>query len=206
MTLTRLLLAPWVCFISHIGKISVFFFCKPETLDMVYLNRIYGQYWIIEAEGKLKADYAATQHYQEYGISDIAVLRANGQRQGVKLNDTGVELLTVFQEKPETARKGAQKMPKDVTTISKEAGQTEYSMIKPRKTTKVRVDQFVEEEKITDSSPYDAALNLLLDRNYTLKTLTAFGASLEEIAALLADAASESETPVQFLADVLRHH
>jgi hypothetical protein len=187
------------------GCLAVFFFAPSRILDTVYLNRIYGHYWITEASGKLQADYTATQHYQDYGIADIAVLRHNGQRQGVKLNDEGVELLVVFKDKPEpTTKKGTRKMQTTEETITKDASKTGYSMIKPRQATKLRVDQFIEEEGIEDSSPYDAALVLLLERNYMLKTLLGYGVSLEEVAALLADASSDNENPVKYMTEVLK--
>jgi hypothetical protein len=194
-------------FRSVYGCIAVLYFCKPEILDQIYLNRIYGQYWVTEATGQLQADYAATQHYQDYAIADAVIAAHNGQRQGVKLDDPGVEVLTIFQEKPEiTTRKGRKMTKKDDTvTITKGEGQTEYSMIKPRKTTKVRVDTFIQEEKITDSSPYDAALNLLLDRSYMLKTITGYGVNLESIAALLGLAAAAEDGILDALVTTLKN-
>src|SRR5262249_47295507 len=42
------------------GCLAVFFFAPPECLDTVYLNRVYGHYWIVESSGQLQTDYNAT--------------------------------------------------------------------------------------------------------------------------------------------------
>jgi Telomere resolvase ResT/TelK catalytic domain len=181
------------------GAIAVFYFCKREVLDTVYLNRIYGHYWIAEAEGTVQANYNATQHYQDYGIGDAAVLAHGGQRQGVKLSDPGVTLLEIFQEKTE-AQKENRKM-QQVERPTRKPSKTGFSSAKPSEETRARLDDiWVEIAARID----DDVLKLLCDEHYELKTLTAFGASLTEIVSLLADAASDSETPVQYLSGLLK--
>jgi telomere resolvase len=181
------------------GCIAVFFYAKPEILDTVYLNRIYGHYWISESSGKLQADYLATQHYQDYGIADTVIAKYEGKRQGVKLSDPGVTLLEIFQEKTEQ-QKGSRKV-QIVERPTRKPSQTGFSSAKPSEDTRARLDDiWVEIGARID----DDVLGLLCDEHYKLKTLTAFGATLEEIAALLAEASKESENPVAYLAEMLK--
>lgn len=185
------------------GCIAVFYFCPEEVQDTVFLNRVYGHYWMVEASGKLKADYESTSHYQDYIIGNAAIMAHSGQRQGVKLGEPGVEVLVIFQQKPETQPKKGSRKVVDITSMTKEPSKTGYSMIKPKEGTMALIRQFIVEEDITDSSPYDAALVLLLNRNYELKTLQGYG-SLEEITALLAEAAGNNQNPVVVLAELLK--
>ncbi len=181
------------------GCIAVFFYAKPEILDTVYLNRIYGHYWISEASGKLQADYLATQHYQDYGIADTVIAKYEGRRQGVKLSDPGVTVLEIFQEKTEQ-QKGSRKV-QIVERPTRKPSQTGFSSAKPSEDTRARLDDiWVEIGARID----DDVLKLVCDEHYKLKTLTAFGATLEEIVALLAEASKESENPVARLSEMLK--
>jgi hypothetical protein len=85
-------------FRSVYGCIAVFWFC-PEGLSHIdYLATIMGQYWVLEAQTKqLKRDRVAALHYDDYQIGNKAILKAEGQRKGVKLKDPGVSVIKAFQ-------------------------------------------------------------------------------------------------------------
>lgn len=182
------------------GCIAVFFYAPSRIVETVYLNRIYGHYWITEATGKLQADYNATMHYQDYAIGDAAILAYGGKRQGVKLGEPGVTELEIFQEKkPEVQQsRKAQLVERPVRKPSK----TGFSSAKPSEETRATLDDiWVEVGARID----DDVLKLLCKEHYQLKTITGYGASLDQIAALLADAAEkDSENPVSLLAELLK--
>src|SRR5437667_3882874 len=181
------------------GCLAVFYFCPSRILDAVYLNRVYGHYWITESEGKLKADYEATQHYQDYAIADAVVLAHGGARQGVKLADAGVTLLEIFQEKTEV-QKGSRKLQIVERPVRKHS-QTGFSSAKPSEDTRARLDDiWVEIGARID----DDVLKLICEEHYILKTITGYGVSVQDIGAILARAASgENGKTLSFLVAVL---
>ena len=118
------------------GQLASRYYGPDHVVDLTFMARIYGHHWIVEATGKTQYDYAATMHYNDYRIADEQ--GKVDRRQGIKLGQPGVTVLKIFQQQENTmatkSTKGAKGTPKETMTI--DAGKTEYSIIKPRKTTR----------------------------------------------------------------------
>lgn len=187
-------------FRSVYGCIAVFYFCSASVLDIRYLARIYGHYWVLESTGETQHNYLTTLHYKDYAIGDAAILATSGKRQGVKLDLFGVEILEFFKEKVivPTTKRGV-KMAKLDEKQTERKSSTGYSILKPRQDTKEMIDQVINEEIEASNidgkstSHHDDVLRLFLTEHYQLKQVKSLGVDLEALAALLADAARDVE-------------
>ena len=69
--------------------IAVFFYCPPSVKDFVFVKAINGH-----KPQKGRSD--AAMHYLSYHIADQVIAAYGGQRQGVRLTEPGVSVLSVF--------------------------------------------------------------------------------------------------------------
>jgi Telomere resolvase len=177
-------------FRSVYGRIACHYYARPETLDLKYMNAIYGHYWIVESTGKQQQDYEATMHYMDYVIGD-----GHGNvdgRQGIKLGEPGVEVLEVFKPKPVVPiqKKKETKKVSLLPTVEKKG----HSILSPDQTLRARIDDVHEElgfQKVNDT------LSVLVDEHYILRQMTALltpmyeqlgaGSPLEALQALLGE-------------------
>ena len=145
------------------GQLAWFFYGPDHIVNLTFMSRIYGHYWIVEATGKTQYDYATTMHYNDYRIAD-AQGKVDG-RQGIKLGQPGVTVLKAFQQEKKTMptkTKGTKATQKAAEEMTSDAGKTKYSIIKPRKTTR---QLFATERQRIGSSTDDELLLLLLKNN-----------------------------------------
>ncbi len=183
------------CFRGVYACIAIHWFCPVLVHDVEYRPTILGQYWLDGDE--LKRDMQASLYYVDYVVSDGSGNRDG--RQGIRLNETGVKVIEEF-DKPAgqtVAKKGKRAMDTVNPTLQLEdAGETQFSMYKPTKATKQKLDKIrtelaqqrgVKFEKVS----HDDVLTHLLASNAIVESIQAVTTEqLAELLALLQDAAN----------------
>lgn len=170
------------------GRLAVFYYAPPETLDITYMNHVYGHYKAFEDTGDIERQYDTTMSYLTYQIADAVVFTHQGKRQGVKLSDPGVQVLEVFRPREVSSSVPAKKGKKMVTTEvhTEDASRSGWSSIRPRQETKLRFDQVHAQ---TSGRIPDDTLNLLLDEHdllIQLREVVSEASSFQALASLLA--------------------
>jgi len=175
------------------GTLAIYYFCPDTVHPLNYLATIHGHYWIDRADAQTKLNYQSTLHYDDYRVGD-------GQghivhRQGIRLGEPGVKVLTAFEEAVQAAE---DKKERDVvakqakTAPIVKASKTGYSMLKPKQATGLSILDIMHEKGFRT---HDEVLRLLAD-TYRL---------YQQIAILLVPVAElhQTETPIETLAAIL---
>ncbi len=157
------------------GTIAIFYYCPPHVHALTYLNTILGHYWIDE-NGNVERDYKATLHYDDYQVSDAAVLKYRGKRQGVRLDDPGVEILGIHKPKEVSSASSSKRKGKRVSILPTDKPKG-HSIIRVNPPTEGRVITLHDEE---NHHTYDDTVSLLLDEHYMLKQLASLLSPLYE--------------------------
>lgn len=183
------------------AQLAWLFYGPDHIVDLTFMSRIYGHYWILEASGQAQYDYKTTMHYYDYRIAD-AQGKVDG-RQGIKLGQPGVTVLKVFQQKKEEqamATKTTKTTKKTAEDMTSDAGKTEYSIIKPRKTTKQLFSTEGERLNIRDA---DELLLELIKRSRLYEDLRSQQSNdIAELRELLHDI--KSDHPLTYLRDLIK--
>ncbi|GCF10910.1 protelomerase family protein [Dictyobacter arantiisoli] len=183
-------------------RIAWLYYGPDHVVDLKYMARIAGHYWILEATGQAEYDYQATMHYNDYRIADV-----NGKidgRQGIKLGQPGVTVLKVYQQQKEntmatTKSTKTTKVTKGAEEMTSDAGKTEYSMIKPRKTTK---QLYIKEGERLGITNADELLLELLKRSRLYDDMRAQQSNdITELRELLHEI--EKEQPIAYLRELI---
>lgn len=183
------------------GRLAVWLFCPPKVNALVYQATVAGYYWVLraQAEGQ-RSNVLSTLDSDGYRVGD-GQGHVDG-RQGIRLGEPGVQILTVFQESAvlQEQKKGRFSMQKQGTASMSKTG---YSMLKPKRTTADRIEAIAQERELDRD---DEVLALLVD-TYRLfeqtRTLldpvaSAFGTttSLDTLKALLATGGQRPEAAI----------
>jgi hypothetical protein len=179
------------------ARIAWLFYGPDHVVDLKFMARIQGHYWVLEATGQAQYDYMATLHYNDYRIAD-----ADGKidgRQGIKLGEPGVTVLKVYQEREKMAPTKAQKSRKDkAEDMTSAASRTGYSMMRPKQQTRQLAD--AEKERLGLHSDDELILELLR-RSRGYDDLAAGSHGVAEISALLHGI--EHDNPVAYLRELV---
>jgi hypothetical protein len=174
------------------GTIATFYFAPPTINALVYLATIEGHYWLLRAESEeQRRNYLSTLHYDDYKIGD-----GHGNidgRQGIRLGEPGVKVLSVFEEAVEAQqqkqeREQMAKQQSEQTLPVVKASKTGYSMLKPKQATAQRILQIMHERGLRH---HDEVLSLLADTYRLYEQMEAVLAPLAE--------APDSSTPLETL-------
>jgi hypothetical protein len=142
--------------------VAYFYFAPEGIHDIAYLPTILGHYWSVG--GQQQRNYQSSLRYLAYRISDAEVYRHKGKRQGVRLDEPGVEILEVFKPKPVTAGGSKKKEQKvDLLETKKKHSATQLSQ-----ETKARLDQA---QKDLGVRTQDEAMAAAIDSLYELRQL-----------------------------------
>jgi hypothetical protein len=187
-------------FRSVYGRIAVYYYARPETSDLKYMNEVYGH----------ERDYKTTMHYSDYLIGDSQG-NIDG-RQGTHLTLPGVKVLDVF----EAEKEGTNTMTKDTTTPTSDT-------TKSAKRGQFRIDdaelwaRFQDIHNELGSRIFSETLEVIVkayEQNQGVSSLlNEYSTTCEELSELLANAKIDAEkenaknkdekTPVQYLSGML---
>ena len=79
------------------STIATFWYCPSEVPELEFRAAIQGHYQILEeGQTELRRKIAASRHYFDYEIADKVIAAQKGQRKGVKLERSGVEVISAF--------------------------------------------------------------------------------------------------------------
>ncbi len=178
------------------SRLALYYFAPPVINALVYLATIQGHYWLLRADSEeQRRNYLSTLHYDDYKIGD-----GHGNidgRQGIRLGEPGVKVLSVFteaveaQQQKEEREQMAKQHPEQTLPVVK-ASKTGYSMLKPKQATAQRILTIMHERGLRH---HEEVLSLLAD-TYRLS---------EQMEALLAPLAETSgtSTPLETLKAVV---
>jgi hypothetical protein len=152
-------------FRSIYSTIAIWLYCPVRVHPDAFASAVLGHtYYTKTDEGEERLNYASSQHYHRYGISDG---KGNHDgRRGIRLGDPnypGVKVIEKF-EKEYTMQQqvlqenSSQKKKKR----ERKPSQTGYSSLRPRSETRQWFDQVAEENELS-WKPTDATLKLLLE-------------------------------------------
>lgn len=184
-------------------RIAVYWFCPVTVTDIFYVPTVLGHYWTAGADETARRNYMSTLHYYDYRIGDGAG-NIDG-RQGIRLGEHGVEVLSEFQPKPASVKTGSQRRKEQKTMVRVET-KKDHSLIRVDQDTKARFDPIHQDlGKRTENE----TVSVLLDDHFLLEqvgTLLSpfYGqlgvdhpqAAVEMLAGLLVDAAQDAEGKV----------
>jgi len=186
--------------------IAINWFCPVEVPGDTYASTILGHWWEDE-DGDIENDYAATLHYTDYAIGDGAS-NIDG-RHGTRLQENGVTVLEVFQEKSEESkpqqRKGKRTVPtqnKNLELVEKpKAGRSLYNI-----TSEIKADfDRIQKERGLDSEKAVAAL-VIAEYDILQAIRQACGDDdIDTLLAALQVARKESNKPVTLLHETLKN-
>ena len=89
-------------FRSVYSTIATFWYCPPEVPELEFRAAVQGHYQILEeGQTELRRSLAASRHYFDYEIADKMIAAHKGQRKGVKLERSGVEVISAFKPQEE---------------------------------------------------------------------------------------------------------
>lgn len=79
------------------STIATFWYCPTEVPELEFRAAIQGHYQILEeGQTELRRSLAASRHYFDYEIADKVIAAHKGQRKGIKLKRSGVEVISGF--------------------------------------------------------------------------------------------------------------
>ncbi|MGH2415664.1 MAG: protelomerase family protein, partial [Microcystaceae cyanobacterium] len=125
--------------------IAVFYYCPPQVKEFVYIKAINGH---DPTPGKNDA----AMYYLDYQIADTVIAQYGGQRQGVKLNQPGVQIIGAIADKLKEMKKRSQAK-KAATQVQQKVHKSEKA---PKKTT-LRVSPQVKERIVAYQKEVKAA-------------------------------------------------
>jgi len=175
------------------ARIALLYFAPETIVDIKYMSRIQGHYWVVEATGKQKDDYMATLHYNDYRIAD-GEGHIDG-RQGIKLGLPGVSVLKVFDQK-EKQDMAPRKKSSSTEVMTSEANKTGYSMMRPKQTTRTLLNQ---EKQRLDVKSDDELLLELLKRSRAYDALSQDGTGIGPMMEFLTEVREGHDDPVAYL-------
>jgi len=89
-------------FRSVYSTIATFWYCPPRVPELEFRAAIQGHYQILEeGQTELRRSLAASRHYFDYEIADKVIAAHKGQRKGIKLERSGVEVISAFKPQAE---------------------------------------------------------------------------------------------------------
>ena len=181
-------------------RIAVYWFCPVTVTDIFYVPTILGHYWTAGADETARRNYMSTLHYYDYRIGDGAG-NIDG-RQGIRLGEHGVEVLSEFQPKPASVKTGSKRRKEQQTMVGVET-KKDHSLIRVDQGTKARFDPI---HQALGKRTENETVSVLLDDHFLLEqvgTLLSpfYGqlgvdrphAAVEMLAGLLVDAAQDAE-------------
>ncbi len=207
------------------GRIAFYWFSPVR--ELAYAPAILGHYKLSGVvTDRERLNFLSAAHYFDYRIAN------EDGRYGVRLGEPGVQPLQMFQkkEKGKTMSDGTQDavVETDETLEAKDAGKTIFSMLKPTKATRGRVDKLMERKGFRT---HDEAISYLLEQEViadqfvsllepysagsdspvaTLRAIiTGYEAAsslpdFQDISALVADVATTEEQPIEYLQELLQ--
>jgi hypothetical protein len=194
---------------SAYAAIAVNWFCPIPVHDLEYRPAILGQYWT--NEGELERDVQAGLYYADYAISDGMGNRDG--RHGTRLQEMGVEVIEVFNNLDDTIpaiERSKRAMDTINPTLQLESkGQTDFSMYKPTKATRAKLDAVQaeiaqkREVRLNQVSQDDVLVLLLEDHAVASAMQQVTSEPLAGLLALLQDAVNDSQTPIAYLQQML---
>ncbi len=149
-------------------RLAVFSFCPPNVSDIAYVATILGHYWSTGADETQQRNYASSLHYFDYKVGDGAG-NIDG-RQGIRLGESGIEVLDVFQQKSTRSTDGsAKKKEKQMNLLSTDK-KKDHSITRMDQATKARIDQVQQDLGVRTQ---DEALSRVIDEHYVLQQIVA---------------------------------